>query len=49
MLVPGLGAVIAAAMAWFTPQDTASFLATADDRIRAGALECPPSMEKELS
>ncbi|MFD4374842.1 MFS transporter [Streptomyces sp. NPDC058486] len=44
-----VGAVLAAALAWFTPQDTDSFLATADDRIRAGALAASPSMEKEPS
>lgn len=44
-----LGAVLTAVLAWFTPQDTDSLLATADDRIRAGALACSPSMEKEPS
>ncbi|MFD4259042.1 MFS transporter [Streptomyces sp. NPDC058534] len=44
-----LGAVIAAVMAWFTPQDTASLLATADQRIQAGALAGSPSYEKDLS
>lgn len=44
-----VGAVLAAVLAWFTPQDTDSLLATADDRIRAGALAASPSMEKETS
>ncbi len=44
-----LGAVIAAVMAWFTPQDTASLLASADERIRAGALTVSDSSSDPAS
>ncbi|MDI3389120.1 hypothetical protein QIS99_23405 [Streptomyces sp. B-S-A8] len=44
-----LGAAIAAVMAWFTPQDTAALLATADAHIKAGALADSPAYEKDLT
>ncbi|MFD0413457.1 MFS transporter [Streptomyces sp. NPDC127108] len=44
-----LGPVIAAVMACLTPQDTDTFLAAADDRIRAAAPAAARPTEKELA
>ncbi|WP_369216584.1 MFS transporter [Streptomyces flavofungini] len=44
-----LGAVLTGVMAWLTPQDTATFLASADVTVRTAAHATVPTTEKELS